>query len=123
MRRFAASAALFGALGVVLGAFGAHALRGALDEAALRLWHTAVEYQFWHALALFAVALAPLPGSRWLRLSAGAFALGTVLFCGSLYALAFGAPKFVGAITPFGGVALIVGWIAAALACLRTDSA
>jgi len=122
MRAFAAGGALLGALGVVLGAFGAHALRGTLDEAALRLWHTAVEYQFWHALALFALALAPLPATRWRHASAYAFALGTVLFSGSLYALALGASKFVGVVTPLGGIALIAGWLAAAMACLRARS-
>jgi len=125
MRVFAAGGALLGALGVVLGAFGAHALRGTLDESSLRIWHTAVEYQFWHALALFALfalALAPLPPSRWLRASAYAFSLGTVLFSGSLYALALGAPKFVGMVTPLGGIALIAGWLAAAVACLRARS-
>lgn len=122
MREFAAIGALFGALGVVLGAFGAHALRGVLDEAALRTWHTAVEYQLWHALALLAVSLA-LPPSRWRRVSAFAFAIGIVLFSGSLYALALGAPHIVGAITPLGGVALIAGWLALATACfgLRQD--
>ncbi|MBN8887679.1 MAG: DUF423 domain-containing protein [Rudaea sp.] len=122
MREFAAIGALFGALGVVLGAFGAHALRGVLDEAALRTWHTAVEYQLWHALALLAVSLA-LPPSRWRRVSAFAFAIGIVLFSGSLYALALGAPRLVGVITPFGGVALIAGWSALAVACfaLRRD--
>ncbi|MFT3792799.1 MAG: DUF423 domain-containing protein [Rudaea sp.] len=111
--------ALLGALGVAFGAFGAHALRGMLDDPALRIWHTAVEYQLWHALALFALAVAPLPVSRWRRAGAYAFALGILLFCGSLYALALGAPHVLGAITPFGGVALIVGWLAAATACLR----
>ena len=109
MRRFATAAAVFGALGVALGAFGAHALRGAIDETALRTWHTAVEYQLWHTLALFVVSLA-LPASRWRRVSA--FAVGIALFSGSLYALALGAPRFFGAITPFGGVALIAGWLA-----------
>ena len=102
--------AVYGALGVALGAFGAHALRGSIDETALAIWHTAVEYQFWHALALLAVSLA-LPASRWRHVSAGAFAIGIALFSGSLYALALGAPRIVGAITPFGGVALIVGWL------------
>lgn len=119
MRGFGVFAAVLGALAVALGAFGAHALRGMLDETAQHVWHTAVEYQLWHALALFAVAVAPLPASRWRRASAYAFVLGTVLFCGSLYALALGAPRLVGAVTPLGGVALIAGWLAAALACRR----
>ncbi|MBS0583419.1 MAG: DUF423 domain-containing protein [Proteobacteria bacterium] len=118
MRGLATFGAVCGALGVALGAFGAHALRGTLDEAALRTWHTAVEYQLWHALALLIVALA-LPPSRWRRLGAFAFAAGIVLFSGSLYALALGAPRIVGAITPVGGIALIGGWLAVAAACLR----
>jgi uncharacterized membrane protein YgdD (TMEM256/DUF423 family) len=106
-------AALAGAVAVALGAFGAHALRDVLDERALAVWRTAVDYQFWHALALLALgALARIHVSRSLCVAAIAFALGIVLFCGSLYALALGAPRIVGAITPFGGVALIAGWIA-----------
>jgi uncharacterized membrane protein YgdD (TMEM256/DUF423 family) len=122
MRAAAAFAAILGALGVALGAFGAHALRGVLDEAALRTWHTAVDYQLWHALALLTVSLA-LPPSRSRTASAAAFAIGIVLFSGSLYALALGAPRIFGAVTPFGGVALIVGWIAAAMACVRLRNA
>ena len=118
MRGMAIFGAICGALGVALGAFGAHALRGMLDEAALRIWHTAVEYQLWHALALLLVSLA-LPPSRWRTAGAMAFAIGIVLFSGSLYALALGAPRIVGVITPFGGIALIAGWLAAAMACLR----
>lgn len=114
-------AAVYGALGVALGAFGAHALAGALDEASMRVWHTAVEYQFWHALVLLLVSLA-LPPSRWRRASALAFAVGIALFSGSLYALALGAPRLVGAITPFGGLALIAGWLAAAVAGYRLRS-
>ena len=115
MRVFVVLAALFGALGVVLGAFGAHALRGHVDDTALQVWHTAVEYQFWHALALLAISLAPVEPSRWLRTSGAAFVSGILLFCGSLYALALGAPRIVGVITPLGGVALIAGWLL--LAC------
>jgi uncharacterized membrane protein YgdD (TMEM256/DUF423 family) len=78
----------------------------------LHVWHTAVEYQFWHALALLAVGgLSPVRGTRLLRACAVAFCVGTALFCGSLYALAFGAPHWLGAITPLGGLSLIVGWV------------
>jgi len=104
-------AAAFGASAVALGAFGAHALRTRLDPAALAIWHTAVEYQFWHALALTALALASTR-LRFANAAAAAFAIGIVLFCGSLYALALGAPHAVGIVTPFGGVALIAGWLA-----------
>lgn len=108
-------AALFGATAVALGAFGAHALRGTLDDHALSIWHTAVEYQFWHALALLAVGvLARDSETSALHCAMGAFTIGVVLFCGSLYALALGAPGFIGIITPVGGVALIAGWFALA---------
>ena len=103
-------AGVAGASAVLLGAFGAHGLRNMLDADHLALWHTAVEYHFWHALAF---ALAVLCGGRKAaRIATLAFGLGIVLFSGSLYALALGAGRMVGIITPFGGVAFIVGWIA-----------
>ena len=109
-------AALLGAAAVLLGAFGAHALRDTLDERALAIWHTAVEYQFWHVLATVAVALVARDGvSMCLRIATAAFVAGIVLFCGSLYALALGAPRGIGVITPFGGIAFVVGWIALAV--------
>ena len=102
-------AAALGTLAVVLGAFGAHALRGQLDAGAMQIWHTAVDYQFWHALAL--LGLASAPPSRWRIASSIAFTMGVVLFCGSLYALALGAPRWIGAITPVGGLTFIAGWV------------
>jgi uncharacterized membrane protein YgdD (TMEM256/DUF423 family) len=114
-RTVLAVAALLGAAAVLLGAFGAHALRDTLDERALAIWRTAVEYQFWHVLAIVAVALlARDGGSKCLRIAAAAFVAGIVLFCGSLYALALGAPRGIGVITPFGGIAFVGGWIALA---------
>jgi uncharacterized membrane protein YgdD (TMEM256/DUF423 family) len=102
-----------GASAVALGAFGAHALRGILDAQSLGLWHTAVEYHIWHALALgLAVGVGR---GRSGRLATAAFMLGIVLFSGSLYALALGAPRWTGIITPFGGLAFIGGWIALGL--------
>ena len=115
------AAALAGASAVALGAFGAHALRNVLDERALAIWRTAVDYQFWHALALLGTALLArgmLP-SRVLRVAACAFAFGIVLFCASLYALALGAPRWLGAVTPLGGVLFIVGWVALGVAAWR----
>ena len=99
-----------GASAVLLGAFGAHALRGVLDARGSGLWHTAVNYHVWHALAL-AVA-AGLGRGRSGRVAMAAFAVGIVLFSGSLYALALGAPRWVGIITPFGGLAFVAGWLA-----------
>jgi len=119
-RRALASAALMGGVAVALGAFGAHALRGSLGEQALATWHTAVDYQFWHALALFGAGLLARGGtSAALRIAAIAFGAGTGLFCGSLYLLALGAQRALGAITPLGGVALIVGWLALAVHAAR----
>jgi uncharacterized membrane protein YgdD (TMEM256/DUF423 family) len=110
-------AGLAGASAVLFGAFGAHALRHALDAAHRELWHTAVQYHFWHALAL---ALSAWIGrGRAGRCACGAFATGIALFSGSLYALALGAPRWVGIVTPFGGVAFVVGWIALGLALAR----
>lgn len=105
---------LAGASAVLLGAFGAHALRDALDARGSELWHTAVSYHFWHALALAIAAMVATGRAR--RIAIPAFAIGIVVFCGSLYALALGAPRWFGAITPLGGVAFIVGWIALGVA-------
>lgn len=110
-----------GASAVALGAFGAHALRGVIDDHGLEIWHTGVEYHFWHALALF-VAVVGLPLGRSRSVAIILFALGIVLFSGSLYALALGAPRLVGLVTPVGGVAFMGGWVAAGLA-LRRGSA
>ncbi|MDQ6645628.1 MAG: DUF423 domain-containing protein, partial [Pseudomonadota bacterium] len=92
-----------GASGVLLGAFGAHALQNVLDPQARELWHTAVNYHVWHALAL--VLAVGLGQGRSGRVSMAGFAIGIVLFSGSLYALALGAPCWTGIITPFGGLA------------------
>jgi uncharacterized membrane protein YgdD (TMEM256/DUF423 family) len=101
---------LAGASAVMFGAFGAHALQNVLDAAHHEWWHTAVEYHFWHALALaFVLACGQGKASR---VAAWALTLGIVLFSGSLYGLALGAPRWLGIVTPVGGVAFIVGWIA-----------
>jgi uncharacterized membrane protein YgdD (TMEM256/DUF423 family) len=105
---------------VALGAFGAHALKARLAPELLAVYHTAVQYHFWHALALVGVALAwPHAGQAWLRAAGWLFIAGLVLFCGSLYALAFGAPRQTGFATPLGGLAFILGWLAFAAAAAR----
>ena len=113
-RPWLAVAALSGLLAVVLGAFAAHGLK-ATDGRAAELVETASRYQMYHALAMLA-ALALVQGPIAV---CTAFALGTVLFCGSLYALALGAPSLVGAVTPFGGLAFIAGWGLLAWRALR----
>lgn len=101
---------------MVLGAFGAHALKARLDGEALSIWQTAVQYHFWHALALLAT---PQLAGAWAKTSGWLFVGGVVLFSGSLYALALGAPRAFGMVTPIGGVALILGWLAFAVAAIR----
>lgn len=105
----------------MLGAFGAHGLKARLPAEALALWHTAVQYHLWHALALVFVGLCAsiLPESAWLRAAGWLLLAGIALFSGSVYALALGAPKWLGAIAPLGGTALVLGWLALALAAAR----
>ncbi len=103
-----------GACAVLLGALGAHGLRTQLPAPMLDVWRTAVHFQFWHALALAACAM--LRRTHASHLAAVLFAIGIVLFCGSLYALALGAPRAVGVITPLGGLAFIAGWVALGVA-------
>ena len=105
-------AALFGGLGVAIGAFGAHALHDMLVKAGrLDTFETAVRYQFYHAIALFAVAYAI---GRWPNSSATLagwlFIAGIILFSGSLYALSLTGIRVLGAITPLGGVVFLAGW-------------
>ena len=119
-RTFLALGALSAAISVAAGAFGAHALRTRLGPDLLAIFETGARYQMYHAigLTLAAWAAARFPGGAaawagWL------FALGTLLFSGSLYALALTGVRALGAVTPFGGVAFIAGWIALAVAALR----
>ena len=111
--------AVLGATGVVAGAFGAHALRGRLDPADLAVFETAARYQLYHALALVAVSIwleqAVRAPFEW---AARLFALGVVLFSGSLYLLVLTGQKWLGAVTPVGGGVLILGWLALAAGAL-----
>lgn len=99
----------------MLGAFGAHALRTILESDSLALWRTAVEYQFMAAFGLLFVATSSRQSMVAERVACGAFLCGALMFCGSLYALALGAPRWAGIITPFGGASFIVGWVAMAM--------
>ena len=120
MKLFAILGALFGGLGVAAGAFGAHALRARLDPRMLEVFETAVRYQMFHALALFAAAwLWQQTSTTAAQVAGWAFLAGILLFSGSLYALALTGVRGLGAITPIGGVAFLVGWAALALAATR----
>ena len=115
MTQFAlAAGSLYGLIGVLLGAFGAHALAAKLSADMQAIWHTAVQYQFYHALALLAVGVLARQGMAGASVTTATvcFALGTLIFSGSLYVLAFSGIRWLGAITPIGGVLLIVGWAA-----------
>lgn len=101
--------ATFAGLSVAFGAFGAHALKQRLTPDMLDIFHTAVQYQFYHSLALvllglFVARTGSATGAAW------AFTLGILVFSGSLYVLALTGMKWLGAITPIGGVAFMVGW-------------
>ena len=108
------------AIGVTLGAFGAHALKLRVTEDLLAVFETGVRYQMYHALALLAVAWAATrwPGP-WINASGWLFTLGILIFCGSLYLMTFTGVRCLGAITPIGGLCFILGWIAMAVAALR----
>jgi uncharacterized membrane protein YgdD (TMEM256/DUF423 family) len=115
--------ALAGAAGVALGAFGAHALKARLTPDQLAVWQTAVQYHFWHALALVAIGIiisAALPGSTTLRWAGWLMVAGLVLFSGSLYVLVLSGARWLGAVTPFGGTAWIAAWLLLAWAVLRS---
>ncbi len=109
--------ALLGGLAVALGAFGAHALKARLSPERLVTFETGVRYHFYHSLALLAVGLVqfnlPLAGNA--ALAGWLFLAGIALFSGSLYWLALGGPRWLGPVTPLGGLALIGGWIALVL--------
>jgi uncharacterized membrane protein YgdD (TMEM256/DUF423 family) len=119
-RVFFAIGSLSGFLGVALGAFGAHALKSRLDAELLVAFETGVRYQMVHALALLAVGWAHTrwPGSV-LTPSGWLFVLGTVLFSGSLYALSLTGVRWLGAITPIGGLAFLAGWLCLAWAAWK----
>jgi uncharacterized membrane protein YgdD (TMEM256/DUF423 family) len=119
-RFFFVTGALSALLAVTLGAFGAHGLRHRLDAGPLSVFEVGVRYQMFHALALLAVAWAR---TRWPSATADvagwSFVAGTVIFSGSLYALSVTGERWLGAVTPFGGVAFLIGWAALAWTAWR----
>lgn len=120
LRSFLMLAAFFGFTGVALGAFAAHGLKSRLSADYLAIFHTGVTYQLVHALALFGVALlvAHIPGRlvTWAGIS---FTVGILLFSGSLYVLTMTGISKLGIITPFGGLAFLLGWFFLGLAAWR----
>lgn len=135
-RAFLVIASALGFAAVALGAFGSHALRGRLSPDRLSQLDAGVRYQLWHALAVFAVVfvrtlrfprgdrwfgytlVTPAPFQLWPAVAGSLFIVGVVLFCGSLYALALTGNARWGVVTPFGGAALLLGWLALLIAIL-----
>lgn len=115
--RFAFIGAVSAGLGVAGGAFGAHALKAVLEPELLAAFETGVRYQVYHALALLCVGW--MDGqieTRWARRAGWLFVAGIVLFCGSLYLLSLSGTRWLGVVTPLGGLAFIGGWICLAIA-------
>ncbi|MFJ7882531.1 DUF423 domain-containing protein [Pseudomonas sp. NPDC096917] len=122
LRAFLMLAAFFGFTGVALGAFAAHGLKDRLSEQYLAIFHTGVTYQLVHALALFGVALlASQLQSRLISWAGVCFALGIVLFSGSLYLLTLTGISKLGMITPIGGLGFLAGWLCLGLAAWRVS--
>ena len=119
-RLFAFAGSLSALIAVAAGAFGAHALRARLSPDLLSVFETGARYQMYHALALLAAAwlASARPGANSVVWAGGLFLLGTVVFSGSLYALALTGQRWLGAITPLGGVAFLAGWSCLAWAAL-----
>jgi uncharacterized membrane protein YgdD (TMEM256/DUF423 family) len=114
------TASILLAFAVAIGAFGAHGLKAHLSEAMLQTWKTGVEYHFYHALGLLLIGvLSVSKQSNLLNWSAIFLFAGIILFSGSLYILAITGIKWLGAITPLGGISFIVGWVLLAVAVFK----
>jgi uncharacterized membrane protein YgdD (TMEM256/DUF423 family) len=125
-KTFLVIAALLGALTVALGAFGSHGLKDKVNEYTLGIFETAVRYQFYHVFALLAAGiLFQSFNSNWMLWSGRLFIAGMLLFCGSLYLLTYflagnnESMKWLGAVTPFGGLCFIAAWVCMAVAILK----
>jgi uncharacterized membrane protein YgdD (TMEM256/DUF423 family) len=127
-KRIILVAAFFGALAVILGAFGAHGLEGKISPQHIETWKTANQYHFYHTLALLFLSTFSRAKTASIRVSFIAFIIGLLFFSGSLYLLSireitgFGNPAILGLITPLGGLAFIVGWAALFVAALKNKS-
>lgn len=118
---FLSIGAISGALGVILGAFGAHGLKEKLSEKMLANWMTGVEYHFYHTFAILAVGLLAMHiPSRAISSSGWAFLIGILIFSGSLYVMALTGITKLGMITPIGGLAFIIGWVLLSAAVLKS---
>lgn len=122
MQGWMVAVAVNGGIAVAAGAYAAHGLEALAGPQAAEWARTAATYQMWHALALLGTCATALPSSAALTVVRWAFLLGIVLFCGSLYLMAGGAPRLLGVVTPVGGFAFLVGWVALAVAAAHRRS-
>jgi uncharacterized membrane protein YgdD (TMEM256/DUF423 family) len=107
---------------VLLGAFGAHALKETLSAYdSIQTWETAVRYQMWHAIALILLSMISLSNPTP-KMTGPCFLFGTLLFSGSLYGLALDGPKWLGPLTPLGGLSLMIGWLLLACSSLKNKA-
>jgi uncharacterized membrane protein YgdD (TMEM256/DUF423 family) len=124
-KRIIISAAIFGTLAVMLGAFGAHSLKKILSPEQMDIWHTAVQYHFYHTFALLFLSTFARFKNKIIHFSAYCFSIGIILFSGSLYLMALkniliiGSAHILGPITPIGGLFFILGWLSLLLAAIR----
>lgn len=110
------------ALAVILGAFGAHALKSRMEEALLKVYQTGIEYHFYHALGLILIGIIAMniPVNVWLKSAGWMMFAGILLFCGSLYLLSILNIRWLGMITPFGGLLFILAWASLCMSVLKT---
>lgn len=123
-KRIIITAAIFGILAVVFGAFGAHVLKKVLTVAQLETWQTAVQYHFYHTLALLFLSTFARFKNNLINISSYCFVFGMLFFCGSLYLISLKDvlvinTSYIGPITPFGGLLFIFGWIGLLLAAIK----
>ncbi|HAL81808.1 MAG TPA: DUF423 domain-containing protein [Mucilaginibacter sp.] len=124
-KRIIITAAVFGTLAVIAGAFGAHSLKGLLSAPNMEVWHTAVQYQFYHVFALLYLSTLTRHKTRFINDCYYLFTFGMILFSGSLYLLScrdlWGAPwlQVIGPVTPLGGLLFIAGWITLGVAAFK----
>lgn len=127
MKNSIITGAIHGFLAVALGAFGAHALENMLDEYSSGIWDTAVQYQMFHASALILVGIlmnsSILGEVKQLKIAKNCFNAGIIIFAGSLFILALTGVKWLGAITPIGGVLFLTGWILTIVSVLKSNKA
>ena len=114
---------VLGFLAVAFGAFGAHALKSKVSDSDLVIWHTAVQYQFYHALALgLVILLNERVHAKYLWWAGALFVFGSVVFSGSLYTLVLTQQRWLGAVTPLGGLAFLAGWLCFILSWIKNDT-